>query len=60
MAGTDILDANHMAGRLLQTYRSLGLFPEGVHHGNHWVVSPPCAGLQDLAQHIRSANAGTS
>eukprot|EP00975_Prorocentrum_lima_P013711 2917151-Prorocentrum_lima.AAC.1 len=49
-----IRDSNNRTGRPLQTYRSLGLFPEGVHHGNHWVVSPPCAGLQDLARHIRN------
>eukprot|EP00975_Prorocentrum_lima_P012405 2629708-Prorocentrum_lima.AAC.1 len=35
MAGTNILEANNMAGRLLQMHRSLGLIPEGVHPGNH-------------------------
>eukprot|EP00975_Prorocentrum_lima_P066894 12911870-Prorocentrum_lima.AAC.1 len=43
MCGADILEASNMTGRLLQTYRLLGLFPEGVHHEHHWVVSPPCA-----------------
>eukprot|EP00975_Prorocentrum_lima_P055086 11548511-Prorocentrum_lima.AAC.1 len=59
MCGTDILEANSMTGRLLQTYRSMGLFPE-VHHGIHWVVSPPCAELQDLAKHIRTSNHGAT
>eukprot|EP00975_Prorocentrum_lima_P015631 3312455-Prorocentrum_lima.AAC.1 len=29
MAGTHILEANHMTGRLLQAYRASGLLPEG-------------------------------
>eukprot|EP00975_Prorocentrum_lima_P053124 11140442-Prorocentrum_lima.AAC.1 len=60
MAGTHILDANRITGRLLQSYRALRILPEGVEHAQNRVVSPPCAGLQDLARCIRNNNAGNS
>eukprot|EP00975_Prorocentrum_lima_P016664 3533024-Prorocentrum_lima.AAC.1 len=49
-----------MTRRLLQTYRALALFPEGVTHDKNWVVNPPCAELQDLARHVRNAKAGNT
>eukprot|EP00975_Prorocentrum_lima_P057289 12015792-Prorocentrum_lima.AAC.1 len=56
MSGTDILHANRMDTRLLQTYRALNYYPEGVDPEQHGVISPPCAGLQDLAWQIRIEN----
>eukprot|EP00975_Prorocentrum_lima_P032196 6760710-Prorocentrum_lima.AAC.1 len=36
MCGTDILNANKMNPRLLQTYRAMNYFPEGVDIDQHW------------------------
>eukprot|EP00975_Prorocentrum_lima_P046423 9709538-Prorocentrum_lima.AAC.1 len=44
IAGTHLLEFK----RLLQAYKDLGLLPEGVPVNTKWVVSPPCAGLQDM------------
>eukprot|EP00975_Prorocentrum_lima_P036003 7575869-Prorocentrum_lima.AAC.1 len=49
MAGAIILEINGVTGRLLQTYRALALLPQGVPFDKIWIVSPPCAGLQDVA-----------
>eukprot|EP00975_Prorocentrum_lima_P039029 8201597-Prorocentrum_lima.AAC.1 len=58
MAGTNVLSYNGVTSRLLQTYRALDVFPDGVSHKQIWVVSPPCAGLQDVARDIRNTNQG--
>eukprot|EP00975_Prorocentrum_lima_P029305 6153146-Prorocentrum_lima.AAC.1 len=50
MAGTHMLELHGMTGRLLQTDRSLALLPNGVPFDKNWVVSPPCAGVQDVAR----------
>eukprot|EP00975_Prorocentrum_lima_P016557 3512788-Prorocentrum_lima.AAC.1 len=34
----------------------MNYYPEGVEPEQHWVISPPCAGLQDLALQIRIEN----
>eukprot|EP00975_Prorocentrum_lima_P019942 4195961-Prorocentrum_lima.AAC.1 len=60
MAGTHILEFNHMTGRRLQVYKDLGLPPEGVPINKGWLVSPPCAGLQDMTRHLREVNGGSS
>eukprot|EP00975_Prorocentrum_lima_P041886 8802293-Prorocentrum_lima.AAC.1 len=52
MCGTDILKANKMGTRLLQTCRAMNYYPHGVEPEQHWAISPPCAGLQDLALQI--------
>eukprot|EP00975_Prorocentrum_lima_P056849 11927280-Prorocentrum_lima.AAC.1 len=49
MCGTNILGASKISGRLLQTYRAMNHLPDGVDCTYHWVIGPPCAGLQDLA-----------
>eukprot|EP00975_Prorocentrum_lima_P012256 2600406-Prorocentrum_lima.AAC.1 len=60
MAGSHLLEFNHMTERLLQAYKDLGLLPEGVPVNTRWLVSPPCAGLQDMTRHLREKNAGNS
>eukprot|EP00975_Prorocentrum_lima_P007914 1695088-Prorocentrum_lima.AAC.1 len=56
MSGVDILRINKMGPRLLQAYCATDLFPEGVEADLQWAVSPPCAGLQDLAWKVRTEN----
>eukprot|EP00975_Prorocentrum_lima_P010375 2205153-Prorocentrum_lima.AAC.1 len=58
MSGVDILGINKMGRRLLQSYCGMNHHPEGVDVDRQWAVSPPCAGLQDLAWQIRSDNIG--
>eukprot|EP00975_Prorocentrum_lima_P011977 2543842-Prorocentrum_lima.AAC.1 len=45
-----------MDTRLLHTYRAVNYYPEGVDPVQHWAISPPCAGLQDLALQLRVEN----
>eukprot|EP00975_Prorocentrum_lima_P063257 12890497-Prorocentrum_lima.AAC.1 len=37
VCGTEILGANSMKGRFLQTYRAMNHFPEGIDYHQHWV-----------------------
>eukprot|EP00975_Prorocentrum_lima_P009611 2048493-Prorocentrum_lima.AAC.1 len=41
MCGTDFLSTNKMEARLLQSYRAMNYFPDGVDLTHHWVISPP-------------------
>eukprot|EP00975_Prorocentrum_lima_P028344 5957311-Prorocentrum_lima.AAC.1 len=43
MAGTHLLDFNHMTERPLQAYQDMGLLPQGVPINAKWIVSPLCA-----------------
>eukprot|EP00975_Prorocentrum_lima_P018178 3829372-Prorocentrum_lima.AAC.1 len=54
MSGVDILGISRMGTRLLQAYSGMNHYPEGVDVYRQWAVSPPCAGLLDLAWQIRS------
>eukprot|EP00975_Prorocentrum_lima_P045521 9528970-Prorocentrum_lima.AAC.1 len=58
MAGTNILKYTETARRLQQTYKALGMFPHGVPQDKLWILSPTCAGLQDLARHFGTKYAG--
>eukprot|EP00975_Prorocentrum_lima_P045344 9495867-Prorocentrum_lima.AAC.1 len=60
MAGTHLLEFNSMTERLLKAYQDMIFFPQGVPINAKWIVSPPCAGLQDMARHVRKLNAGKS
>eukprot|EP00975_Prorocentrum_lima_P060838 12761465-Prorocentrum_lima.AAC.2 len=57
MAGTHIVEIHRMTKRHLQTYR---VWPEGVPSTMNWLVSPPCAGLQDMTRHLRNENTGNT
>eukprot|EP00975_Prorocentrum_lima_P045284 9482817-Prorocentrum_lima.AAC.1 len=49
-----------MTERLLKAYHDMKFFPQGVPISAKWIVSPPCAGLHDMARHARKLNAGES
>eukprot|EP00975_Prorocentrum_lima_P032221 6766440-Prorocentrum_lima.AAC.1 len=49
-----------MTDMLLKAYKDMKFFPQGAPINAKWNISPPCAGLQDMARHIRKLNAGKS